>query len=132
MPYIEAQNGGGGSMSETVLWSNSNTSVDFGQTPLNNLDFSGYEVIRFYWKNQKTQNDDTDSVYSDYLKTDWDNMGELTKPLVALGGTSSSASYVRVIYKTSSTGFTIYPAYRLNASGTANQYVIPIKICGLK
>lgn len=131
MPYIEAQNGGGGSMSETVLWSNPNTGADLADITISNLDFTGYSVIRFYWKYSKL-NDDSTATYIDVTKDNWDNMGGASQTGIVLGIYGGSVLYGRYITRPTTTSIKIYQNYRMGGTTQAAPNAIPIKITGLK
>lgn len=131
MPYIEVQNGGGGSMSETVLWSNPDTGADLADITISNLDFTGYSVIRFYWKYSKTYDDST-ATYIDVTKDNWDNMGGSSQTGIVLGIYGGNVLYGRYITRPTTTSIKIYQNYRIGGTTQAAQNATPIKITGLK
>ena len=123
----------GGALRETVLWENPNPSSGFEQTTITfSESFLNYLFIRFYWK-AGYRNDTI--AHIDFPSEDIRNFSPGTVNGAcrgAMGSVMGNYTRIRVITCNSDDEIIISRCCSFNASGTENNAVIPIKICGLK
>lgn len=126
--------GNGEKYTETVLWTNPNTSVDFDSQTVTLSDSIGnYKYIKFVYLFAKGNTVEMDW----YVATDKLRMTSGTNGSFALGlnnfGTSSGTLYPwsRVVYYVSDTSILFHPARAVNALITQNQRLIPKEILGV-
>ena len=122
----------GGALTETELWSNPNTTVDFTEQNVTlSRPYTDFKRIRIYFRVNRVIND---VYYVDYpFSTVSQATGILaSKPMVTTGALGTAAQYlVRVYLFIASTTVTITHPYRQAATGYDDSGVIPVKICGL-
>ena len=128
---------GGGKMSETTLWTNPNTSVDFanqGVTLSDNI--SNYSYIKISYKFSRAVADDT-AISVIINETDFINSnaaeGTCFAGLNEYGASSgTNYSWSRGVYPTSDTIVYFTGCFSLRANLNQNARCIPIEIIGLK
>lgn len=130
--------GGGGSLSETLLWENPNKSVGYvGSTSTSvslNGDMTDYTYLKFVYKAFDTDSNDTAVSIIESVN---DFLTIKTNSKMKFGLSSHDGSYflARTIRPTVDSGTTavlILPCYFVNASGSNSHYSIPLYIYGLK
>lgn len=127
---------GGGSLTETILWTNGSPSSDFTAGTFS-LDtgkkFSDYDYIKFIWYNSKSDRsveNETIIPFSAFQRMD---NGTTIVPFIALGYRASSTSrMVRMVMYESDTSIYFSATSYWNSTGSSNGNVIPYKIIGLK
>lgn len=123
--------GGGGALSETVLWTNPSptSNLSIGNKTLSQS-VDNFKKIRVYYR-LSTSNSTTSYVTYD--------VEEFKKFLLA--GTNAAAgiayrapniSYVRTFYYVDTTTISFGSCYKLRATSTDDSLIIPTKVCGLK
>lgn len=123
--------GGGGALSETVLWTNPSPTSNFSaQTVTLSQDYTMFKAIRIY---VKATGSATSDYYSDYpIETIQNSIADSTKPLVTINGRSSSKNpYARTLIVKTNNSFQIDTAYAIGGTSTNNGMAIPTKIAGL-
>lgn len=129
--------GGGGSETETVLWTNSSVTTAFGaQTVTLSESLDGYNKMRIYTvRTINTTPDDAEFIDINLADgmIDWYTTGT-DKGAFAIAMQGTSYDYARfATITTAKTGVTFSRAYRLNStSGHSSNYCVPVKISGIK
>lgn len=123
----------GGGLSETVLWTNPDTSVDFGAQVVTLSDsLDNYSYIKINYRYNKGSGTESISIIisvDDFKKTS-------VRPghKCSITVLDNTYWYTRYYWYTSSTTVQIYPCYRTSSNGMTqtNNVVIPNYISGLK
>lgn len=124
---------GGGGVTETVLWSNNAPTTAVGQQTVTLSDaFTNYDEIRFYVRKSKTDDSYKDLYASCPTSFSTSYSTLLFSSLGPIEADSNSYSRHLILDTSSPTSVTISTAYKMNASGSNNDYVIPLKITGVK
>lgn len=129
MALYRCMSGGGGSLKETVLWTNPNTGA--ANSTINvtlSDDIDNYDFIKFSWKPQSST---PDSESMNILVTPSDlkkSTNATNQPSICLT-TTAQARYVQ--YLTNTTLF-INAAWNIHASGSNNNNAIPLSISGVR
>lgn len=118
--------------SETVLWTNPNTSTDFAaQTVTINDDYTKYKYIGIYCKAIKTASDS--DVKASYFKPE-----DMSYPYVNDMRTGITCVYNSGLYgrnlrhSSDENNYTIYISAATGGTSVYTNVLIPIKIVGLK
>lgn len=126
--------GGGGQMTETVLWTNPSPTTSFTlQTITLSENFTNYDYVRIYLKGSRTDNTECMiEVPSDKLKAAVTSVAY--RPNIYIGGYDGNGTYqyVRRISYITDSSLSINSSYRINAAATNDNLFIPIKITGIK
>lgn len=137
MAYFRCSNGGGSSeLTETLLWENpspTNTwSGDYAQVSSDK--YTNYKYLRFEYKNHRGSS----ATEANLVKV-MCALEDLQKGAAGSGTNGASpfayyngGYYVRGTIYYSDTKIYIYSAYRIGTTSTANDYMIPYRIYGLK
>jgi len=137
MAYIRASQGGGGELSEFVVWTNSSPTSNFpasGNSDIIPLDF-GYQIsqfkyLKFVFRISNTKSEEHSvMVDAEDFKTAIQGDGHII-PMIAFVG--STATYGRRFYYNSDNSIVMELCRQVSGSGNARNYVIPVKIIGLK
>lgn len=123
--------GGGGALSETVLWTNPSptSSLAAGNRTITG-NFSDYKYVKIEWRYSTSSQTKNNIIISiDEFKTMTSTGG--TCPVVVAIRTSNTI-YGRVIYYVDDTTFANGSAYPLGGTTAANANVIITQISGLK
>ena len=122
-----------GSMSRTLLWSNSNPSSSFGNEVTVNLSspILDFAYILFAYK-LKTSTDYEYWVYMNASDLRMCETGVTNAPRMSIAGYIESSLYARTIKVPSNTQVIFSHAYKCSSSayGTSTSYLIPTKIYG--
>ena len=124
--YSRLPQAGGGRA--TALWTNASPTSNFAaQTITLSASMTDFEQIEVVYKYTTTGNeyhayfDTTDYTYTG---SNADEFGIISRP--------GTAGYMRRLTMASTTTITITSAYRLNNSGSSNEYAIPVAVYGIK
>lgn len=134
MAYVPMTAGGGGSMTETTLWTNSDPTTAFASQTVNlSGNLSDYEYIGFECRFSTTY----DNRLMTYVKaSDFpDCVAETNEPMPCFFSYNSTYFYCRLIQYASDTTVTIGGCYRGKPTGTwaaQSAALIPLRVVGLK
>lgn len=122
--------GGGGSMSETVLWTNPNPSSNQDNSAVTlSESIENYEKIRVYWKNNKTTSDE---VHLDVDVSIFQTMLSTGPMIFSIGSVISGTGYYRPVNYNDDTHVKFGHSSRHGSTTTYDNTSICTKICGLK
>ncbi len=127
--------GGGGSMSETVLWTNSNPTTAFaGQAVSLSQSINNFKYLKFTFYNGTSDTVLSESVISveEFKKmtndTSYNNFYRFSSPAYYY----TNVGWVRLLFYSGDTSVNFSTVYKVNNSGTATNLLIPHQIIGLK
>lgn len=127
MAYIRC--GGGGGMTETVLWTNSSPTSSYSTgTPIVSS-MTGYDFIKIVYR--KSTSNTTEISFIVPLST-FKNMTNTSGSNYLGAGYRDTNSYCRPTYYSSATVVSFSNCTRLGASGNSNTNLIPYKVIGIK
>lgn len=124
--------GGGGALSETVLWTNPSPTANFASQEVTlSDDMTNYQYVALYWKYNKAGTKDIKMIIpvDDFIYTSVETAKNLPKIFMGSRGTNT---FVRDMAYISNTTVTFSNAVRVNIAGNDSSYCLPTKICGLK
>ena len=138
MAKIRAMIGtGGGQPTETVLWTNPNTSAEFGANDVTLSDsITNYDLIKIVYKFTTTSSDTTENTSASITPTDLvfcstESTGN--KPKFSIAARSGGGTIgVRIVSYVSDTSIRIDRGRRIGSTSYADGNAIPIKIIGIK
>ena len=125
----------GGSMSETVLWTNSSPTSNFAAQTVNlSDDITKFDYIRVYFYSSKTSHTEASVLM---LVSDFVNLGTgLNKPRFSIANAnneiSGTGNALRILRYISNTSLNFTEAYEAARESSSTTQVIPTKISGLK
>ena len=123
----------GGSLKETVLWTNPSPTISFGYTLVTlSDDFTNYKFIKItYYKDTNGGTLYSSGLYTpDAIKTFYGTPAG--RGALAYTETSSLAYVRNIIYSGTDTELQFGNGLKVNAAGTAPSMLIPYQIIGLK
>lgn len=125
---------GGGSATETVLWTNGSPTSSFAsQTVTLSQTIENFDYIKIVFRKSTTDADEGILILpTKTVKESLNNTANTYR--CCIGMRIGSATYVRVIFVNSGVydAIGIDSAARLSASGTSNTSAIPLQIIGIK
>jgi hypothetical protein len=128
--------GGGGSATETVLWTNGSPTSSFAsQTVTLSQTIENFDYIKIVFRKSTTNADEGILILpTKTVKESLNNTASTYRCCIGLCVGNSNSTYVRTIFVNSGVydAIGIDTATRLNASGTSNITAIPTQIIGLK
>lgn len=123
---------GGGTLTETVLWTNSDTTTQFvsGDVTLSES-MQNYKYLKFVFKSATTANALKSVIYpvEEFTYTNVSN--SWCRASSPMRSNSSGTNYVRGLIYKSDTSINISNATAFNATGNSNTLAIPYQIIGL-
>ena len=124
---------GGGSLTETVLWTNlTPTSAFATQTVSLNDNLSNYDYVAFEVK-AATDTQDTFRVIYPIEVFQNSKLNVSKSYIVDFGGTAiNGQGYVRCAFYDTDTTIKFDDSYKVNVAGKLNTSNIPLKVIGLK
>ena len=123
--------GGGGTLKETVLWTNPSPTSDFAyQTLTLNQSIDDFKKIAVYYR-LSTANNSRESFVT-YTTEEFKKFNIDSTNAVGAIGVRSTTSWIRALFYTDSTHVAIGSCYTLSTTSMDNHYTIPTKIVGLK
>lgn len=129
MAFIPMKSGGGGAMSETVLWTNSSPTSSFSaQAVTLSDDMNNYTYLKVCWRMSTS---DSTSMYILIPVAEFVSYTNDNNPYPAFTARITSI-YVRRTYYISDTSMQIISAYQMGGTPINNNYVIPTEIYGVK
>ena len=129
--------GGGKTLTETTLWTNSSPTASFASQDVTLLySIDNYDYIKFTSIGWNGAGEIEAIVSVDYLNTTSSSTGSssVASPKVAVSAAQfgSGAMYIRTGYRVSSTSIRIGGCVRTDGGSGNNKTNIPIRISGLK
>lgn len=125
---------GGGSMSETTLWTNATPTADFAAATVNLSDnISNYDYIVIEANFSKSENNSLTYIYKASELPNCTQGG--TYPVMCVANYYNSRYYYRLIYYVSDTSVSVGTCKYNTGNGTAANYnsgCIPLTIKGMK
>ena len=135
MALFRTSSGGGGGMTETVIWTNPSPSSSFSEQDIAlSNDYNNYDLIKIYYKISSADTiADISSSYiyipmEDFLKTLYSFTPQILYGLAAI---KNGYQYHRAIAANNYNGkrwISFYTCYRAQVSASYNGYCIPTKI----
>lgn len=121
---------GGGTMSETELWSNSSPTSNFaGQIVTISSDMNSFKYLKFVFKYSKSDNTEMSAIYTvDDFKTFAIGVGYACGAVVYRPG---GTNMVRRIAYSSDTSINISGTKAMDISGSDDSLLIPLAIYGM-
>ena len=122
---------GGGGMSETVLWTNSNPSSAFASQSISlSDDISNYEYIKIEYKRNATDANTVSMMMSvaDFLTP----QGTSNVKILGIHSVYANGNFCRMLTYSSGTSLSFGVAYQCNAAYNQNSASVPIKVIGVK
>lgn len=129
--YRCSSGSGGGSLTETVLWTNTSTSAGFTNQEVDiSADWSTFDYIGFYCKPNKTDSD-SNAIAMYFLPSSM-IYPYTTNMRAGCCANIDGYNYSRNIRTVSGNNLKLYITKASTGSSNSDNYVLPIKIVGLK
>ena len=120
----------GGSMSETVLWTNPNQTGNFGATTITlSESVNNFKYIKVVFRFSTQTNNQNYVIFPLDM---WINSTATNGKNRCVIASYASNIFARGIAYASATSVTIGACYQVNQTGSGNNYVIPVEVIGLK
>lgn len=137
MAFYRCSSGGGGTLKETVLWTNPSPTANFNRQSVTlSDDINNYDYIAVEYIYSKSSVDETEKSKSIMSVTDFKkgNLGTLvSRTCMALGIiNSSNTTYNRQVWYRDDTTIEISACYAMTSTATANGNAVPLQIIGIK
>lgn len=129
--------GGGGSATETVLWTNPSPTAEFGKKSVTlSDDINNYDYIAVEYIYSKSSVDETEKSKSIMSVADFKEGGigtSVSRTCMALGIiNASNSSFTRQVWYQNDTTIQISACYAMTNTTIANGNAVPLQIIGIK
>lgn len=129
------RSGGGGKMTETVLWTNSSPTSNFASQTVTLSDgISNYDYLKFTYKPSTASSLSNSTIIStqDFISNCVDGAKHFFATMGGYSSTSASNAHGRNAFYVSNTSLRMGSCLMFNSASSNNAYMIPLTIKGLK
>lgn len=135
MALYRCTTGSGGGMTETVLWTNPDSTQSFASqlVSISPYTFSEFDYIKIEWKGSTWPTSLTGHILvpPDVLALD-NGSYEIPRAAIGMNPRQDTTGYVRILYSYQNTQLYFGNCSKMGGSGNVNTYAIPLKIVGIK